>query len=193
MSTPITPESLMPLEAYYQWRQTHRADVMAHRRLRTVHLTEYLCLQFESETSMRYQIQEMLRLERIFERERIQDEIDTYAPLVPNGSNWKATLLIGHNGSAQGKAALAQLLGVENRIFVEVQGQERVYAVANEGTYRSADDAPSAVHFLRFEVAPLKAAMLAGAVVMLGCDHPHCTEHVALPGGILASLLGDLG
>jgi hypothetical protein len=189
----ITAQSLMTLEAYSKYRKTHKAQVLAHRKLRTVHLGEHLTLQFESEMTIRYQIQEMLRIEKIFEEEGIQQEIDAYAPLVPDGSNWKATLLIEFPDVNQRKRELARLIGVEDRMFIEVEGHARVYAIADEDLDRENEEKTSAVHFVRFELdAPTKAAIQAGAAVTLGCDHTHYPAHTLLSAEVLASLAGDL-
>jgi len=128
----IAPESLMTLEAYTKYRKTHKAEVMAHRKMRSVALGENMTLQFESETTIRYQIQEMLRIEKIFEEEGIVQEIEAYAPLMPDGSNWKATMLLEYPDIHERKRELARLIGVEDRMFVEVEGQARVYAIADE-------------------------------------------------------------
>lgn len=189
----ITPDSLMTLEAYAKWRKLHKPEVIAHRRLRSVPLGEHVTVQFESELSMRYQIQEMLRIEKIFEEEGIQAEIDTYAPLVPDGSNWKATMLIEYPDENERKRELARLIGVEDRMFVEVEGMERVYAMADEDLDRENEEKTSSVHFLRFELTPaMRAAVKAGAAVKLGCDHTNYPAHVALGAETLASLAGDL-
>jgi wyosine [tRNA(Phe)-imidazoG37] synthetase (radical SAM superfamily) len=166
---------------------------MAHRQLRSVHLGEHINLQFESETTMRYQIQEMLRIEKIFEEEGIQQEIEAYAPLVPDGSNWKATMLIEYPDINERKRELARLIGVEDRMFVEVEGYERVYAIADEDLERENDEKTSAVHFVRFEFTPaMRAAIKAGASVKLGCDHTNYPAHVTIAPETLASLAGDL-
>jgi hypothetical protein len=189
----ITPDSLMSLEAYTKWRKAHKPDVMAHRKLRSVRLGEHIHLQFESETTIRYQIQEMLRIEKIFEEEGIQGEIEAYAPLVPDGSNWKATLLIEYPDIHERKRELAKLIGVEDRLFVEVEGYERVYAIADEDLDRETDEKTSAVHFVRFEfTVAMRAAVQAGAAVKLGCDHTHYPAHLQIPAETLASLAGDL-
>ena len=189
----ISRDNLMSLEAYSQYRKDNKAAIMAHRRLRSVHLGEHIHLQFESETSIRYQIQEMLRLEKIFEAEAIEQEIQAYAPLVPDGSNWKATVLLEYPDVNERKRELARLIGVEDRLFVEVEGQARVYAVADEDMDRENSDKTSAVHFVRFELTPsLCAAVKAGAGVKLGCDHTHYPAHVAISAEVLASLAGDL-
>ena len=189
----ITADSLMTLEAYSKWRKTHKADVIAHRKLRTVLLGEHLNVQFESETTIRYQIQEMLRIEKIFEEEAIQDEIDAYGPLVPDGSNWKATMLLEYTDINERKRELAKLINVEDRMFIEVEGHARIYAIADEDLDRETDDKTSSVHFLRWELTPaMRAAVLAGAGVKIGCDHTHYPVHQQIAPETLASLAGDL-
>ncbi|MFM8590350.1 MAG: DUF3501 family protein [Limnohabitans sp.] len=189
----ITADSLMSLEAYSKWRKVHKPEVIAHRKLRTVLLGENLNVQFESETTIRSQIQEMLRIEKIFEEEGIQDEIDAYAPLVPEGSNWKATMLLEYTDINQRKRELAKLIDVEDRMFVEVEGHARVYAIADEDLDRETPDKTSSVHFLRWELTPaMRAAVLAGAAVKMGCDHTHYPVHQMLAPETLASLAGDL-
>jgi hypothetical protein len=189
----ITRASLMSLEAYSQYRKAHKAAIIAHRKLRSVHLGEHITLQFESETSIRYQIQEMLRIEKIFEAEGVEQEIEAYAPLVPDGTNWKATMLIEYPDENERKRELARLIGVEDRLFVEVEGHARVYAIADEDLDRENEEKTSAVHFVRFELAPaLRAAVKAGAAVRLGCDHTHYPAHVSIGAETLASLAGDL-
>lgn len=189
----ITRDSLMTLEAYSQYRKENKAAIMAHRQLRSVHLGEHINVQFESETSIRYQIQEMLRLEKIFEAEAIDQEIEAYAPLVPEGSNWKATMLIEYPDVNERKRELARLIGVEDHLFVEVEGRARVYAIADEDMARENDEKTSAVHFVRFELNPaMRAAVKAGASVKLGCDHTYYPAHVTIPAETLASLASDL-
>ena len=189
----ITPESLMTLEAYTKYRKTHKAAVMEHRKLRSVRLGENINLQFESETTIRYQIQEMLRIEKIFEEEGILQEIEAYAPLLPDGSNWKATMLLEYPDVNERKRELGRLIGVEDHMFVEVEGQSRVYAIADEDLDRENDEKTSAVHFVRFELTPaMCAAVKAGAGVKLGCDHTNDPAHMAIPPETLASLAGDL-
>ncbi|WP_372826198.1 DUF3501 family protein [Polaromonas sp.] len=189
----ITRESLMTLEAYTKYRKEFKAQIMAHRQLRSVHLGEHINVQFESETSIRYQIQEMLRLEKIFEEDGITQEIEAYAPLMPDGSNWKATMLIEYPDVNERKRELARLIGVEDRLFVEVEGHARVYAIADEDMDRENDEKTSAVHFLRFELSPpMCAAVKAGAGVKLGCDHTHYPAHRTIPAEALASLVSDL-
>jgi hypothetical protein len=189
----ITPDSLMSLEVYSKWRKAHKPEVIAHRKQRSVQLGEHVNLQFESEMTIRYQIQEMLRIEKIFEEEGIQQEIEAYAPLVPDGSNWKATMMIEYTDINERKRELARLIGVEDRLFVEVEGCARVYAIADEDLERENDEKTSAVHFVRFEFTPaMCAAIQAGAAVKLGCDHTHYPAHTQIPMETLASLAGDL-
>jgi len=189
----ITPETLMSLEAYTKWRKVHKPDVIAHRKLRSVQLGEHINVQFESETTIRYQIQEMLRIEKVFEEEGILQEIEAYAPLVPDGSNWKATMMIEYTDINERKRELSKLIGVEDRMFVEVEGHARVYAIADEDLDRETAEKTSAVHFVRFELTPVMcAAVKAGAGVKLGCDHTHYPSHVEMAAETLASLAGDL-
>ena len=189
----ITPESLMSLEAYSKWRKLHKAEVIAHRKLRSVMLGENLNVQFESETTIRYQIQEMLRIEKIFEEEGILSEIEAYSPLVPDGHNWKATMLLEYTDINERRRELARLIDVEDRVFIEVEGHARVYAMADEDLDRETADKTSSVHFLRWELtAPMRAAVLAGASVKIGCDHTHYPAHQTLAPETLASLAGDL-
>ena len=189
----ITIESLMSLEAYSKYRKAHKPDIIAHRRLRSVQLGEHINLQFESEMTIRYQIQEMLRIEKIFEEEGIQQELDAYVPLMPEGSNWKGTLLLEYPDVNERKRELARLIGVEDRMFVEVEGHPRVYAIADEDLERENDEKTSAVHFVRFELTPaMCAAVKAGAGVKLGCDHTNYPAHAQILPETLASLAGDL-
>jgi hypothetical protein len=189
----ITPDTLMSLEAYTKWRKVHKPEVIAHRKLRSVQLGEHINMQFESETTIRYQIQEMLRIEKVFEEEGILQEIEAYAPLVPDGSNWKATMMIEYTDINERKRELAKLIGVEDRMFVEVEGHGRVYAIADEDLDRETEEKTSAVHFVRFELKPaMCAAVKAGAGVKMGCDHTHYPSHIDMSPDTLASLAGDL-
>ena len=189
----ITPETLMSLEAYTKWRKVHKPEVIAHRKLRSVQLGEHINVQFESETTIRYQIQEMLRIEKVFEEEGILQEIEAYAPLVPDGSNWKATMMIEYVDINERKRELAKLIGVEDRMFVEVEGHARVYAIADEDLDRETEEKTSAVHFVRFELTPVMcAAVKAGAGVKMGCDHTRYPSHLDIAADTLASLAGDL-
>jgi hypothetical protein len=189
----ITRDSLLSLEAYAKIRKTQRQQVIAHRGLRTVRLGEHIGVQFEDEQTIRRQIQEMLHIEKIFDEEGIQGEIDAYLPLVPDGTNWKATMLIEYPDVHERRRELARLIGVEDRMFVEVEGQPRIYAIADEDLDRETDEKTSSVHFLRFEFAsPAREAVRAGAGVKLGCDHTNYPAHVSIPPDTLASLAGDL-
>lgn len=189
----ITPDNLMSLEAYTKYRKTHKSEVIAHRKLRSVHLGEYINLQFESELTVRYQIQEMLRIEKIFEEEGILSEIETYAPLVPDGGNWKATMLIEYPDVDQRKRELARLIGVEDRVFIEVEGHAPVYAIADEDLDRENDEKTSAVHFVRFELDDaMRAAVKAGATVTVGCDHANYSTRSLIARDTRISLAGDL-
>ncbi len=190
----ISRDSLMSLEVYAKKRAEFRKQVIEHKKHRTVHLGNHVTLLFEDEMTLRYQVQEMLRIEKIFEEEGIQSELDAYNPLCPDGSNFKATMLIEYENVADRKAALAKLIGIEDRLFVQVEGQPRVYAIADEDLDRENDEKTSAVHFVRFELtADMKAALKGGAQMMVGCDHPNYPVHVEeLPQETLAALLKDL-
>ncbi len=193
MSTLITPDSLLTLEAYAKRRKDDKPAVIAYRRLRTVHLGEHVSLQFEDERTIRRQIQEMLHIEKIFDEEGIQSEIDAYQPLVPDGGNWKATMLIEYPDPHERKRELARLIGIEDRVFVEVEGHARVYAMADEDLDRENAEKTSAVHFVRFELSSAaREAVRAGAAVKLGCDHTHYPAHLMIAPETLASLAGDL-
>ncbi len=190
----ISRDSLMTLETYAKQRPEFRRQVIEHKKHRTVHLGNHVTLLFEDEMTLRYQVQEMLRIEKIFEEDGIQSELDAYNPLCPDGSNFKATMLIEYVNVADRKVALAKLIGVEDRLFIQVEGQDRVYAIADEDLDRENDEKTSAVHFVRFELAPaMKAALKGGAQMMIGCDHPNYPAHVEeLPQETLAALLEDL-
>ena len=189
----ITRDSLLTLEAYAKIRKSSKPQAIAHRRLRSVTLGEHMTLQFEDESTIRRQIQEMLHIEKIFDEQGIQSEIDAYAPLVPDGSNWKATLLIEYPDPHERKRELSRLIGVEDRMFVEVEGYARVYAIADEDLDRENDEKTSSVHFVRFEFSPAQCqAIRAGAQVKIGCDHTNYPAHRSLPAETLAALAGDL-
>ncbi len=189
----ITRDSLLTLEAYAKIRKSSTAGFIAHRRLRTVRLGEHISVQFEDETTIRRQIQEMLHIEKIFVEDGIQGEIDAYAPLVPDGGNWKATLLIEYPDVHERKRELARLIGVEDRVFVEVEGHERIHAIADEDLERENEEKTSAVHFVRFEFGTTaRAAVRAGAHVKLGCDHTNYPALASIQPETLASLAGDL-
>ena len=190
----ITANSLMTLEAYAKARQAFRAKVIAHKKQRTVHLGDHVTLIFEDELTIRYQVQEMLRVERIFEEEGIRDELASYNPLVPDGSNWKATLLIEYPEVDERRTMLARLKGLEDRVWVQVAGCARVYAIADEDLERENAEKTSAVHFLRFELAPPMISALAdSAPLAIGVDHPVYTATVeSVSPAARASLVQDL-
>ncbi len=194
MMTAITRESLMSLEEYAQKRNEFRARVIAHKQFREVHLGEHVTLMFEDELTMRYQIQEMLRAERIFEAQGIVDELDAYNPLVPDGSNWKATMLIEYPDEAERRKALARLIGIEDKVWVQVVGQSRVFAIADEDLDRENEDKTSAVHFVRFELdAAMKAALKGGQPLAMGVDHPQYRVSIEkVPEAVRQSLINDL-
>jgi hypothetical protein len=170
----ITPDSLMTLEAYAKARKEFRSKVIAHKKNRTIHLGKHITLLFEDELTIRYQVQEMLRIEKIFEEEGIRDELEVYNPLVPDGRNWKATMLIEYEDVVLRKEMLSKLIGAEDRVWVRVMGFGRVYAIADEDLERERADKTSSVHFLRFELsADMVQALKGGADLAMGVDHRH--------------------
>jgi hypothetical protein len=169
----IKRESLWTLETYARERPQFRARVMEHKKQRTLQLGPHLTLIFEDELTVRYQILEMLRTERLFEEEAICAELDAYNPLVPDGSNWKATMMLEYTDPAERQAMLQKLIGIEDRVWVQPQSCSRVYAIADEDLDRENDEKTSSVHFLRFEFAPpMRDTILRGAQVSAGVDHP---------------------
>lgn len=190
----ITRDSLMSLEAYAKARPEFRARVMAHKKHRKVHLGKHVTLIFEDELTIRYQIQEMLRVERIFEEEGIADELAAYNPLAPDGGNWKATMMIEYPEAAERARMLARLIGIEDRVWVRVQGLNPVYAVADEDLERETSEKTSAVHFLRFELAvPMIHALKQGAELAIGVDHPEYHAAVnPVDAAVRDSLVQDL-
>ncbi len=190
----ITRESLLTLEAYAKARREYRSKVIAHKKARSVHLGEHVTLAFEDEVTMRYQIQEMLHWEKTFEEAGIQGELDAYNPLVPDGSNFKATMLIEYEDVDERRHALSRLKGIEDRVWVQVAGCARVYAIADEDLERETDEKTSAVHFLRFELSPpMIAGLEQGAGLGLGVDHSNYQATIAAVGTkTRAALLGDL-
>lgn len=191
---PITRDSLMTLEAYARARPDFRARVMAHKKNRMLHLGEHVTLIFEDELTVRYQIQEMLRVERVFEEAGIQEELDAYNPLVPDGSNWKATMMIEYADPRERSRMLARLIGIEDRAWVQVEGCARVYAIADEDLERENAEKTSSVHFLRFEMERAMAqAVKRGMALAVGIDHPEYLVSVgAVPAAVHASLVNDL-
>ena len=189
----IERNSLLTLEAYARQRAQFRAKVMEHKKRRTVRLGGNITLQFEDELTIRYQVQEMLRIERIFEEEGIQHELDAYNPLIPDGGNWKATMLIEYPDAEERRRMLAALKGIERRVWVEVEGLPRVHPVADEDLERENEEKTSSVHFLRFELdAQARERLRHGATVRIGVDHPQYTATVTLEPAVRASLASDL-
>jgi Protein of unknown function (DUF3501) len=190
----ITRDSLMTLEAYSQARSEFRARVMAHKKNRMLHLGEHITLIFEDELTIRYQIQEMLRAERVFEEAGIQDELDAYNPLVPDGSNWKATMMIEYADPEERQRMLARLIGIEDRVWVQIEGAARVYAIADEDLERENSEKTSSVHFLRFELeSSMVQALKKGAGLAVGVDHPAYAATVArVDPAMRESLMRDL-
>ena len=169
----IARDTLMTLEAYAKARVDFRARVIAHKQARTVALGAHVTLIFEDELTMRYQIQEMLRVEKIFEERGIQDELDAYNPMIPDGGNWKVTLMIEYPDVEERQRMLGKLVGVEDRVWARVAGFAPVYAIADEDLERSTDDKTAAVHFLRFEIdGRMQQALQSGAALAMGIDHP---------------------
>jgi len=187
-------ESLLTLEAYAKARPEFRAKVLAHKRDRIVELGGHVALLFEDELTVRYQVQEMLRIEKTFEEAGIQDELEAYNPLIPDGTNLKATMQIEYEDVEERRTALARLVGIEDRTWVRAAGHAKVYAIADEDLPRENDVKTSAVHFLRFEFAPeMIAALKAGAALGVGIDHPNCTvEIAAVPAATRDALVADL-
>ncbi len=190
----LTPADLMSLERYARERPAFRARVMEHKRDRKLAVGPNVTWSFEDRLTMQYQVQEMLRAERIFEPEGIRDELDAYNPLIPDGSNWKATLLIEFPDVAERQRQLAQLIGLEDRCYVQVHAHPRVYAIADEDLERDTADKTSSVHFLRFELSsPMIASLQTGAALSVGIDHPHYRHSVdPVPAPVRAALVADL-
>ncbi|HEX4267529.1 MAG TPA: DUF3501 family protein [Steroidobacteraceae bacterium] len=190
----LTAEDLMSLERYARERPAFRARLLEHKRNRKLAVGPNVTWSFEDRLTMQYQVQEMLRAERIFEPEGIREELDAYNPLIPDGRNWKATLLIEFPDVIERQQELAQLIGLEDRCWMQVRGQDRVYAIADEDLERENAEKTSAVHFLRFELTPpMVAALEGGAALAAGVDHDHYRHAVdPIPEPIRAALLQDL-
>jgi len=189
----LTRDDLYSLEKYAQIRPEFRARVMAHKKNRQVALGAHATLYFEDRLTMQYQVQEMLRAERIFEPDGIQEELDAYNPLVPDGGNWKATFMIEYEDVDERREALARLKGIEDEMWVEVAGFDKVFAVADEDMEREDETKTSSVHFLRFELtAPMVAALKGGAGLSMGTDHPDYVYQVQVAPSVRDSLVSDL-
>jgi hypothetical protein len=189
----IEPGSLLSLEAYDRERDAYRSRSIARKKLRTVHAGEHVTLLFEDEQTIRYLVQELLRIERIFEEQGIREELQVYNPLIPDGGNLKATMLIEYPDEAERRLRLAQLKGVEARTWVEVEGCARVFAIADEDLERENEEKTAAVHFLRFELdRKMRDALKGGAGLSIGVDHPNYRASVQAAPEVRASLAGDL-
>jgi hypothetical protein len=189
----LTREDLYSLEKYAAIKSEYRARVMQHKKNRQVPIGDHATLYFEDALTMQYQIQEMLRLERIFEADAIQEELDVYNPLIPDGSNWKATFMVEYEDVEERKQALAKLTGIEDTIWVKVGNFDKVFAIANEDLDRTEPDKTSAVHFMRFELTPdMVAAAKQADTIKAGIDHPAYKMEVELPQVKRDSLAADL-
>jgi hypothetical protein len=194
MNTKVTRDSLMTLEAYSKARTDFRKKVLEHKKLRTIALGDHVTLLFEDELTVRYQIQEMLRVEKIFDEDGIQHEIDSYNPLIPEGNNFKATMLIEYTDEIVRRKMLTQLKGIERKVFVQVEGAKKVYAIADEDLERENEDKTSAVHFLRFQLdADMVKSLQYGVALSMGVDHDNYVAMLTpLPTPNHQALLRDL-
>ena len=189
----LTHDQLYSLEQYARVRPEFRAKIIAHKKIRVVPVGPHATLHFEDKLTMQYQVQEMLRLERLFEPAAIQEELDVYNPLIPNGSNWKATFMVEFSDEAERKVQLAKLIGIEKAIWVQVADFARVTPIANEDLERETEEKTASVHFLRFELSPeMCAAVKTGASIRVGIDHPHYQAEATLTPATRASLAADL-
>ena len=189
----LTPADLYSLEEYARIRPEFRAKIMEHKKLRQVPIGEHATLYFEDSLLMQYQVQEMLRIERIFEQEGIQEELDVYNPLIPDGMNLKATFMLEYQDVEERKKALAGLIGVEKALWVQVEGFPRVHPIANEDLDRETEDKTSSVHFVRFELTrEMVSAAKQGAQISAGIDHPAYQAETIIEPAIRESLVGDL-
>jgi len=190
----LTPKDLLSLEEYAIERPMFRARIMEHKKHRQLPIGPNTRLYFEDKLTIHYQIQEMLRAERVFEAQGIKDELDAYNPLIPDGSNWKATLMIEYEDAAKRQAALGRLVHIEDRVWMQVEGFEKVWAIADEDLERETTDKTSAVHFLRFELTPeVVAAVKVDAAIGAGIEHQNYSyEVIPIPEHVRASLANDL-
>ena len=190
----LTRADLYTLEDYAGLRREFRARVMEHKSHRVVGLGEHVILQFEDRLTMQYQVQEMLRVERIFEAQGIQEELDAYNPLIPDGSNLKATMLIQFPDVEERQRALRELLGIEDQVWMQGESMDKVWAIAAEDMDRENEEKTSSVHFLRFELAEgMIQALQSGASLYMGIDHPSClVQGIGLPEDVRESLVADL-
>ena len=190
----LSREDLYSLEKYAEIRPQFRAEIMEHKKNRQVAIGSNATLYFEDRLVMQYQVQEMLRAERIFEPAGIQEELDAYNPLIPDGTNWKATFMVEYPDVEERKKALAQLIGIEDRVWVRVEGFDAVRPIADEDLPRETEEKTSSVHFLRFDLTPdMIAAVKDGAAIAMGIDHAHYNYSLdPLPANIRDSLASDL-
>ena len=190
----LTRDDLYSLEQYATVRAEFREKVLEHKRDRRLELGTNAALYFEDRMTMQYQVQEMLRIERIFEAEGINDELEAYNPLIPDGSNWKATFMVEFPEVEERRAMLSQLVNIENRVYVQVADFDRVFAIADEDLERADEEKTSAVHFLRFELTPeMVKALKDGASLAAGIDHENYQVEIApVADNVRQSLLGDL-
>lgn len=190
----LTRDQLMPLEQYAKARNDFRARVMAHKLNRRVQIGPHATLYFEDRLTMQYQVQEMLRAERIFEEAGIEDELNAYNPLIPDGSNWKATFMIEYGDEDERRAALGKMIGIEHKVWMQVAGFARVWPIADEDLERTTEEKTSSVHFLRFELTPeMIRAVKGGADIGIGIDHPEYRYQVEkLPHAVRDALATDL-
>lgn len=190
----LSREDLYSLEGYAEVRSDFRAKVMAHKRERQCNLGEHVTLYFEDRLTMQYQVQEMLRIERIFEPEEIEGELSAYNPLIPDGANWKATMMVEYEDPEERKRQLARLIGIEKAVWVRVAGFDKVHPIANEDLERETEEKTSSVHFLRFELTPeMIAAVRDGAAIGIGVDHPdYQAEAEPVPDALRQQLAQDV-
>ena len=193
MSEPFTADSLMSLEEYARARPEFRAKVMEHKKNRRVAIGPDTTLYFEDRLTLQYQIQEMLRIEKVFEADGIQDELDAYNPMLPSGSNWKATFMIEYPDPDHRAKMLGKLLGIDKLVWVRIEGFDKVHPITNEDLDRETEDKTSSVHFMRFELSPeMIAAAKAGAKITMGVDHPVYSHETQISDEVRASLVEDL-
>lgn len=191
--THLTASDLMSLEQYARERASFRAKVLEHKKARQVALGPNATLYFEDGLTIQYQVQEMLRIERIFEAEGIEDELSAYNPLIPDGSNWKATFMLEYPDADVRKRELARLVGVEDKVWVQVDGHDKVFAIADEDMERDTEEKTSSVHFMRFELdAEMIMALKGGAGLAMGVDHDNLKVVVTVPDAVRQSLTNDL-
>lgn len=190
----LTRKQLMPLEQYARQRNEFRAKVMAHKKNRQVQIGPHATLYFEDRLTMHYQVQEMLRAERIFEEAGIEDELSAYNPMIPDGSNLKATFMIEYGDEDERRVALGKLIGVEHKVWVQVAGFSKIWPIADEDLERTTEEKTSSVHFLRFELTPeMVKVVKGGAALSMGIEHPAYTQSVSpVSEATRASLAQDL-